>query len=204
APFNQAEWAQEDPGSENDHVIYPRLTAPVFRDLAVNSAMPLGTAVYSQWMSVNEGDFAPTPLHVDSFTLRQAPVATAAGAQYLRLAARAGAAFEQFETERSEWTPRTPYRQMVAASSRFTSATRGGVRSLEEARWPKRIRRLLRSFDEVAGTLVQRAVPPTDLTSSSLAAWNSRFTEAAERGAAVAAKLRLALGLPGAGPSYHR
>jgi hypothetical protein len=42
------------------------------------------------------------------------------------------------------------------------------------------------------------------LTAATFADWNSRLTEALERAAPAGAKLRLALGLPGFGPEYHR
>jgi hypothetical protein len=52
--------------------------------------------------------------------------------------------------------------------------------------------------------LLEHARPPTLLTASSFAAWNSKLTEASDRAVPAAAKLRLALGLPAFGPVYHR
>ena len=80
-------------------------------------------------MSVNHGNLAPTPIEDDSFTLKRAPAVSAAAAQYLRLSATSGAAADQFQDERAEWTTKTPYAQIEAASLRFITATRNGMRS---------------------------------------------------------------------------
>jgi hypothetical protein len=145
----------------------------------------------------------PRP-HDDSFTLEQAPAASAAAAQYLRLFTAAAAAFDTFETERKNWTVKTPYEQIATASSQFITATQNGIRSLLAARWSKQIRSLVRSFAHMTNTRVEDARPPTLLTPASFAAWNSKLTEADERGAPAAAKLLIAVGLPGFGPAYDR
>jgi hypothetical protein len=204
APFNQAEWLQEDPGRENDHARYPQMAPPVFQDLTVDAAKPSRAILLSQWMSVNDRDLAPTTLHDGSFTLGQAPAASAGAAQYLRLFAVAGAAFDKFETERPSWTVKAAYQQIATASSQFITATHSGIRSLVAARWSKQIRRLVRSFAHMTNILLEHARPPTLLTASSFAAWNSKLTEASDRAVPAAAKLRLALGLPAFGPVYHR
>lgn len=203
AQFNQAAWAQENPGSENHHAPYPRIAPPVFYGLTVNSARPSPTVLYSQWMSVNHSNLAPTTVHADSFTLKRAPAVSPAGAQYLRLSATSGAAFDQFQDERAEWTIKTPYKQIEAASLRFITATRNGVRSLAAAAWPKQLRSLVRANAHM-NVVLELARPPALLTAATFADWNSRLTEALERAAPAGAKLRLALGLPGFGPEYHR
>lgn len=203
-PFNQAAWVQEDPGRQNEHARYPQMAPPVFQDLTVNSAKPLPIALYSQWMSVNHSNFAPTTPHDDSFTLERAPTVSAAAAQYLRLFAAAGAAFDKFETERTNWTVKMPYEQIAMASSQFITATQHGIRSLLAARWSNHIRNLLRSFAHMTNIRLKHARPPTLLTPASFAAWNSKLTEASLRAAPAAARLRLALGLPAFGPSYDR
>ena len=106
APFNQAEWTQEDPGNPNNHARYPQMAAPVFQHLTVNSTEP--APIYSRWMSVNHGNLAPTVVHDDSFTLRSAPAVGAAATQYVRLTTAALAEDQRFDTERSSWTPKTP------------------------------------------------------------------------------------------------
>jgi hypothetical protein len=203
-PFNQAAWLQEDPGHENDHARYPQMAPPVFQDLTVNSAKPSRAALYSQWMSVNHSNLAPTTPHDDSFTLERAPAVSAAAAQYLRLFAAAGSTFDKFETERTNWNAKMPYEQIATASSQFITATQNGIRSLLAARWSKQIRTLVRSFAHMTNILVEHARPPTLLAPASFAAWNSKLTEASMRAGPAAAKLRLALGLPAFGPSYHR
>ena len=59
APFNQVEWAQENPVSENHHVLYPQIEPTVFHRLTVNSARPSPAVLYSQWMSVNHSKSGP-------------------------------------------------------------------------------------------------------------------------------------------------
>jgi hypothetical protein len=204
APFDQAEWTQEDPGRENDHAPYPQMAPPVFRHLTVNSTAPSQAALDSRWMSVNHGNLAPTPVRDDSFTLGRAPAVSVAAEQYLRLTAAAGTAYAKFELERAGWTAKTPYDQIATASTQLITATQDSLRSLLAARWSQRIRRLVRSDTPALNSLIERAKPPTVLTPASFAAWNSKLTETNERAAPVGATLRLALGLPGAGPAYHR
>jgi Peptidase A4 family len=197
APFNQAEWTQEDPGKENDHARYPRITAPVFQHLTVNSSQP--APIYSQWMSVNHGNLTPTVVHDDSFTLRQAPAVGVAGRQYLRLVTAALAVRQRFQTERSNWTPKTPYTQIVSASSQMIEATQKAERALLSARWSKQIGGLVRSAADANAVFLERARPPALLTATTFAAWNSALTEASLRAGRADSKLRLALGLPAFG-----
>jgi hypothetical protein len=201
APFTQAEWTQEDPGNPNNHVRYPQMAAPVFEHLTFNSSepAPAEATLYSQWMSVNGSNLAPTALHDDSFTLQRAPAVSAAGEQYVRLAATGLDAYQRFETERSSWTPKTPYADIVNASLKLIEATRQSTRAARSLRWPKQISGLVRSANEADAAFVERARPPTLLTAASFAAWNSALTQAAERAGKVGSRLRVALGLPGLG-----
>ena len=202
APFNQAEWTQEDPGRKNDHARYPQMAAPVFQDLTVNSAKPSPVVLRSQWMSVNHSNLAPTVPREDSFTLKRAPAVSAAAAQYLRLSAAAAA--DRFETERANWNAKTPYEQLATASSRLIAAIQSGMRSLLAARWSKQIQSLLRSSGHLSSAIAEDARPPTLLTPSSFTAWNAKLTEASERAGPAGAHLMLALGLPAFGPAYDR
>lgn len=202
APSNQASWTQEDPGSKNDHARYPQIAPPVFQDLTVNSAKASRAALYSEWMSVNHSNLAPTALNADSFTLKRAPAVSAAAAQYLRLSAAAADAFDTFETERTHWNVKTPYKRIATATSRLITAAEYGIRALLGARWSKPIQSLVRS--SVRTTTLEHLRPPSVLTPASFSAWNSKLTQASERAAPAGAKLRLALGLPAFGPSYDR
>ncbi len=201
APFNQAEWTQEDPGEENDHARYPQIAAPVFQHLTVNSTAPAPAylALFSAWMSVNHSNLAPTVVHDDSFTLRQAPAITRVGMQYMRLAPAEQAVFEKFETERSNWSPSTPYGQIVNAVSQLTEATQKASPALLSARWSKQIGGLVRSSANANAAFLEQARPPALLNAATFAAWNSRLTEASERAGVAGSRLRLALGLPGFG-----
>jgi hypothetical protein len=200
-PFNQAEWTQEDPGSEDNHARYPQMTAPVFQHLTVNSTepAPAHSVLYSQWMSVSHGNLAPTVVRNDSFTLQRAPAVSAAGTQYVRLYSPAAAALQKFAHERSGWTPKTPYGHIVSASSQLTEATQRASRALLSARWSMQISGLVRSSTHTETAFVEQARPPALLTAATFAAWNSRLTEAAKPAFRAGSKLRLALGLPGYG-----
>ena len=135
----------------------------------------------------------PTHVDGDSFTLARAPAVTAAGAQYMRLAGPAGAAFQEFETERAEWTAKTPYEQIASASSRFIRATRAGIGSLDGARWS--------AAHSTTRPLVQRSVEHAPRTGFAAGGANSGLARRLEfevhrtagRGSPAAAKLRLAL-----------
>jgi hypothetical protein len=207
APFNQAEWTQEDPGFENDHARYPQMAVPVFRHLTVNSTVPASSVLYSSWMSANHRNLAPTVVREDSFTLQRAPAVSAAGRQYMRISSPATAAHERFEHERSGWTPRTPYEHIVSASAPLIEAVQRANRALLSARWSKRARRLVRSSANASTAAIEQARPPALLTSATFAAWSARLTEASDRAGRAGSKLRLALGLPGfglAGEAEHR
>jgi hypothetical protein len=201
APFTQAEWTQEDPGRPNDHVRYPRMAAPVFQRLTVDSNEPAPAyfALHSEWMSVNHGTLAPTVVHDDSFTLAPAPVVSAAATQYLRLTAAATVAFQKFEAERASWTPKTPYSHITNACLQLIQANRQADRAMLSARWTRQISGLVRSSANAKAALAERARPPALLTPATFATWNSRLTEASQRSTAVSGRLRLALGLPGFG-----
>jgi hypothetical protein len=201
AAFDQAEWTQEDPGNPDNHARYPELGAPVFQHLTVDSTEPAPSdaALYSQWMSVNHSTVAPTVVHDDSFTLHPAPAVSEAAAQYMRLFTPALAAFEKFEKERSGWTAKTPYAQIVSAALHLIEESRKGSRALLDARWSKQIGGLVRSSHEAISAFLERARPPTFLTPANFAAWNAKLTEASERAARAGSELRIALGLPGLG-----
>ena len=81
ASFNQADWTKENPGTSNNHEQYPQVAAPVFEHVTVN-ATPLTASdpsLYSQWMSVNHHNLAPTALDDASFTLQRAPALSTDG-----------------------------------------------------------------------------------------------------------------------------
>jgi hypothetical protein len=197
APFDQAEWTQEDPGNPNNHARYPQMTAPVFRHVTVNSTAP--APVYSQWMSVNHSNLAPTVVHDDSFTLQPAPAVSAAASQYMRLTTPVRAEDQRFDTERKSWTPKTPYPQIANASLQLIEATQRASRAMLSAQWSKQIGGLVRAATNAGAAFLEQVRPPTVLTEATFVAWNSALTEASQRTARVNSRLRLALGLPGFG-----
>jgi Peptidase A4 family len=201
APFDQAEWTQEDPGNPNNHARYPQITAPVFQHLTINSTepSPAQLALYTEWMSVNHTTLAPTAVHDGSFTLHPAPAVSAAAAQYMRLFTSAGAVSERFATNRSSWTPKTPYAHIVSATLRLVEATGKADHALLAARWPEQISALVRASANANAAFVEHARPPTLLTPATFATWNSTLTGASELAVKAGSKLRAALGLPGLG-----
>lgn len=202
--FEQAEWVQEDPGTEAHHVSYPRLAAPVFSDLVIDGAKPRPSALYSQWMSVNGGNLGPSRVRNGGFTLVQAPRPSRAGLLFMRLSAASGSAFEQFEDERGGWTDRTPAARIAAAYRLFAAATRAGTRALEATSWPPAAERLLPVLAADSRAMLAAARPPERHTPAAFAAWNAQLTRQIVRGAPASAGLAQALGLPGSGPSYKR
>jgi hypothetical protein len=195
--FDQAEWTQEDPGRPYSHARYPQIAAPVFRNLTVDSVQP--APVYSSWMSVNHGTFAPTVMRDDSFTLEPAPPVGPAGAQYVRVTAATAASFQEFESKRATWTPTTPYVHIVNAYMQLVQATQKLNRAMLTARWTKQITGLVRASARANSALLRKAQPPAILTATTFAAWNFTLTGASERAVSAGGKLRLALGLPGVG-----
>ncbi len=211
-PFEQAEWMQEDPGAEAHHVSYPRLTPPElnalappeFENMTADNAPVPSSRLYSQWMSVNHENLAPTPPRDDAFTLVRAPAVTAVGALYMRASASASTAFVQFEDERKGWNAQTPRRLIAAASARFTTAMLSGRQALRMATWPARALVLLPAEDRQAAALIADAQPPAHLTSATFAAWNAKLTQAIVQGGPAGAAFRTALGLPAFGAAYRR
>jgi hypothetical protein len=197
-PFDQAEWVQEDPGAENNHVEYPLLTMPAFRHLTVNAIPPPPGSpdVFSQWMSANYGTLGATSLQGDSFTLEREPGVDALAGQYLRLTEAARVAGHSFSRAFSNWTAKTPYAPIEKASSRYIEAAREANHALLSAPWPRRIRQLVRASVQAKDVLVATAQPPSAVTAATFARWSSGLTEASQRARRVARPLLLALGLP--------
>ena len=111
APFDAAEWVQEDPGYEDDHVEYPRLTVPSFRHLTVNTIEPPADLQSCSRVDVREPrNLGTTSLHDDSFTLSAKLPVSALAEQYLRLTEAGRVAGQSFGREFSDWTVRTPTR----------------------------------------------------------------------------------------------
>jgi hypothetical protein len=161
ASFNRADWLQEDPGTKSHAAPYPRLTAVRFAHLKVNATAPDYSGLYSQWMSVNGRNWAPTPLSHDSFSLRPATLSPF-GARYLAIAAPEDAATITFIGQMGEWAPTTSPAQIASEASTFTTALRNDIHVLAAVHWPGRGRRLVRSLIRRTGVLLaytETAVP---------------------------------------------
>ena len=198
APFDAAEWVQEDPGYEDDHVEYPRLTVPSFRHLTVNTIEPpaRSSVVFSRWMSANHETLGTTSLHDDSFTLKREPPVSALAEQYLRLTEAARVAGQSFGREFSDWTVRTPYARIEHATAQLIAATREADHALLAAPWPRAIRELVHASVRAKAILLAKARPPAAFTPATFARWNLGLTEASLRANRVARPLLLTLDLP--------
>jgi hypothetical protein len=195
--FNEAEWVQEDvaDGVRGKASPYPRLSEVGFRQIAVNGRVPIYADLYSSWMSVDEGNLAPSPLHGDSFMLRLATV-SAIGAQYLHIATRDDIASETFSAASTRWTTKTPYSQLESVSSRFIVALRINNRAFASARWPTQVRDLVEVLIGTTRLLLEDSRPPALVSPGGLAVWRSRWAHASEAAYSVAHVIKRTLNLP--------
>lgn len=195
--FNEAEWVQEDvtDGVRGKASPYPRLSEVGFRQVTVNGTVPIYADLYSSWMSVDEGNLAPSPPHGDSFMLRRATVSTI-GAQYLHIATRDDLASETFSAASTRWTPKTPYARMESASSRFIVALGINNRAFASARWPTQVRGLVEALIGTTRLLLEDSRPPALVSSGGLSSWRSRWAHASEAVYSVAHVIKRTLNLP--------
>jgi hypothetical protein len=197
ASFNQAEWQQEDPraGATGKPVPYPGLTAVRFRRLAVNSLVPDYADLYSVWMSVDGGNFAPSPLRHGSFTLDRATVSSI-GAKYLDLAMPEDAVTGTFIAQMNRWTAATPSSQIESARLTFTAALRSDLRALGGTRWPMRTQPLVRSLIRSTRVLLNHTQSRPAASSTGLRGWVSVWTHDGSAVGRAGHLVRRALKLP--------
>jgi hypothetical protein len=181
APFEEAEWTQEDVADGAAKPLpYPRLSAVGFRRVAVNSVAPSSSHLSAEWMSANGKSIAPSALHDGSFTLEPAPALTAPGKQYLRISGPEDAAGYAFYAQFARWTAATPYSQIAAASSRFATALQATMRAVAEARWPSTAEGHVRALMDDIRTLLAHLRYPSSRSPRSLAAWRAALTREAQ------------------------
>lgn len=194
--FNEGEWTQEDVEAAPGKLFpYPRLSEVGFRRLAINGSVPRYAELYSTWMSVNNGYWAPTPLRGDSFTLRRATVSST-GAQYLHISTPEDVASEAFVARAARWTAKTPYSQIESASSSFIVVLHSNIRAFARAQWPTHVRSLTHSLIDDIQVLIEGSRPPVILSPAELAAWRSRWAHDAQAVSNVAHETKRDLGLP--------
>jgi hypothetical protein len=173
-PFNLADWEQEDPSytfrGKEMRSPYPRLAAVRIHNLKVNMAAPEYADLDSQWMSVNGGALAPTPLLRDSFSVRSATISRL-GARYLAMVAPEDAATSRFVHEASEWTAATAQAQLAANTTTFATALRHDIQTLAAARWPKRVHQLVRFLLRRSRALLVQTQSPVPSVSAERAKW---------------------------------
>ncbi len=197
ASFNLAEWLQEDvtDAATGKPFPYPRLTDLRFRRLAVNLATPAYADLYSQWMSASGANWAPSPLHRDSFALHRATV-SAIGAKYLQIAAGEDMATTVFVPQMVGWTATTPGSQIAAACSTFAAALRRSLHALASTRWPPRVRRQIHSLIRSTHVLLTLSQSPPSASRADLRAWASTWARDSTALSRAAHLIRRALKIP--------
>jgi hypothetical protein len=197
ASFNLAEWLQEDvtDGITGKPFPYPRLTDLQFRRLAVNSTTPAYADLYSQWMSANGVNWAPSPLHRDSFALHRATVSSI-GAKYLQIAAGEDMATKVFVPQMAGWTATTPSSQIAATCATFAAALRESLHTLATTRWPPRVRRHIHSLIRSSRVLLTHVQSPPSASPTVLRAWASTWARDSTALSRAAHLIRRALKIP--------
>jgi Peptidase A4 family len=181
APFEEAEWTQEDVANGAGKPLpYPQLTAVGFHRLAVDSATPSSAHLSAEWMSVNGKSVAPSPLHHGSFTLQPAPALTAAGKQYLRIIGPEDAADDAFYAQFARWTATTPYSQIASASSKFAAGLSATIQATARARWPASAQGPVRVLIDDMRVLLDRLRTARSRSAASVAAWRAALTRETE------------------------
>lgn len=194
--FDEAQWTQEDArAASGERYPYPSLSRVDFRRLAVNSAAPAYTSLYSTWMSIDDTALAPTPLAGAAFSLKRETV-HAAGTLYLRIDALRSMAARAFGSELERWTSDTPRGVIATSSSRFIASLRDYVRALAAAPLPRAASNAVRLFVRRLDLISNRAHPPTVITPLVLQRWRASLDREAEAALYVSHILRRLLGLP--------
>jgi hypothetical protein len=196
--FNRADWTQEKEASgEHSPDPYPHLATVRFRALTINSAPPGPAHLSALWMSVGGNSVAPSPLYEDSFTIQRAPRPSAAGAQFLRIAAAEDAAANAFYARVAGGT-KAPYSQLAPESAKFAAALHGNIAALARARWPAPAQGAAVLLIDDMRSLLGHVVPPERASRATLAAWWSTLAREREDEAVSGAEdaLRRILNVP--------
>ena len=194
--FDEAEWTQEDVSdAARGAEPYPQLTGVGFRRIAVNDSAPTYASVYSTWMSVNGGNWAPSPLHDDSFTLRQMRL-TASGARYLSIVSPANVANQGLAELLERWTTKTPFSQIASDSTRFETALRRSDTALASVRWPQDVAGMVRALIRDTKGALPELRPPAVVSPATIAALRAQLTRPAPPRDHLGHMIRRALGAP--------
>jgi hypothetical protein len=197
--FSLAQWLQEDITEglrPRPHLFpYPLLAPLRFRALAVNSAAPKVSLMYSQWMSERHVLLAPSPVRDDAFTLGKGAVSSA-GTRYLRIAQRMDAAELTYLTALAGWTPATSRSQIATASVAMAGALTAAQRELATYAWPPRIRPLISEIGDRLRALLALTRAGSANTGSRLGSWKLSLEQAGQALGLAAHATRGALGIP--------
>jgi hypothetical protein len=197
ARFNLAIWTQEDPTDPRTlkQGPYPELSAISFSRLAVNSAVPLGADLLSQWMSENGQILGPTQLVDDGFALvPQQP--TAAGSQYQALADPVNAALTRFTTDAQRWTAKTATASIARQRSTLASALQTCIGSLAADQWPSAAQTAINTLIAALRTALAQVQTAPARSAARIRTWIRTFRRDAHAATEAARALRAELGLP--------
>ena len=197
ARFDLAMWTQEDPTDARTlkPVPYPELSATSFSRLVVNSAVPLGADLLSQWMSENGQILGPTQLADDGFELvPQQP--TAAGSQYQALADIVNAALDKFTTEAHRWTAKSSTASIAQQRSRLAYALQTWIGSLAIDQWPSAAQTAFNTLIAADSTTLAQVQTAPPRSAAGIRRWISTFRRDAHAASETARAVRGELGLP--------
>lgn len=192
--FDEADWFQEDPVPSlvtARDLPYPSLSTVAFSQLSLNGAQPtLRRADGLTLMTSDNGDFVPTPLTNDGFSL-QAP--TGYAKTYLLDAKAIDRVLSGFLAQLATWSSVPPAQRAATIGRVITSYRRFGAR-LAAHTWPAAarapLRWLLRRNAVVTWALHRWLVAGAALSSPAF----ERFARALDTKATIA--MRASLGLP--------
>lgn len=202
AKVNTAEWLQEDTATSpagTKAFPYPATTPVRFSQLSVNSRAPRSADLYSEWMSLQTRDLAPTALSQDGFTIARATLSHAA-ARFIALASREDTAMTQFAQRSGTWTPATHQATVSAAVSRLVTTLKINRRALATSDWPPGARGPLNALAQLVAALITQANAMPPLPAAERDKRLAAFDRIGRRGADLAHKIRLALHAPGINP----
>jgi hypothetical protein len=194
APYNQAEWLQEDPAmtlAAGHDTPYPAISPVTFDGLVVNGRQPRLSFDDAQALSSSNGVFlVPSRFVDDSFTL--VPAAGAAE-QYLRDAISLDNANSQYDVALQSWEKDSPTTRRAVIQA-LVSAISTDRSAFANQAWPPSDQSLVDQVVKVQGAAL--GYLNFWLTSGGVATGNPPDIPPFDRVTPAADRLRSALGLP--------
>jgi hypothetical protein len=196
APFNLAEWLQEDPSETSGKATpYPALSEVRITRLDANGVRPRYADMYAQWMSVGGASFAPTPVRDGAFSITRG-VVTPAGGRYLELVRPQNIAARRISLEEERWTDRTPAHEIRAASAAAAASETAYADGLARAHWPAAAQGPVDALVRQVRLQVGMFAAAARRAPANLTAWRRGLTRLAPELVRLAHRVRRALHLP--------